>query len=211
VIKNWSGTLSQIQVPQHLCEIAGLQNIPSLSDVVQVYGQQTALMLIGNHLVSLCAFTDNELKPIQFFDTAMLISSEYYYLNLSELCLFFRRCKIGFYGQLVWGKKLNIQQVMAALQQFKTERAQVLIQSESQKQTSTVNIKQRSVLILRGIDQVRALSQQAKTSYKAFRQIYPLVPNDHDPQVYWRAWRILGRPIGELLYRYNKQMDGQMM
>ena len=205
MVEHWGGAIAQLQVDKDLSVIAGKQNAPSIADVSKAFDNETAINIISKHLLSLCALGDTTLKPEQFFDSALLIATEYYYLSLSELCLFFRRAKLGFYGQLVWGVKLNIQQVMTALFQFSKDRKQAIVQRETEitRKTPTPSTKTRLVFISQGIDRVRDLNSKAKKDYKAFRELFPCLPSDRLAEVYWRAWRIKEMQVGKFLCEYN--------
>ena len=205
MVREWSGTIAQINVKQNLLVIAGAKNIPTLADVTRAYDNTTAITIIANHLQSLCNFGDTEVKQDQFLDTALLIATEYYYLNLSELCLFFRRCKLGNYGQLVWGAKLNIQQVMSALYQFSRDRVEAITKKEIEEQNAKpkVPMASRMVFIQQGLSELKALKEKALTDYNAFRELYPKLPEDMRPEEYWSAWKVDERNVGMKLCEVN--------
>ena len=205
LVANWSGGVAQVNINSDLSEIAGVTNIPSIADVTVAFSNKTAIEVIANHLLSLCAFGDKQLKPTQFFDSAMLIATEYYFLNLSEVCLFFRRCKLGYYGQLVWGKELNIQQVMTALRLFIRDRYDAINKREESNTRATHSdpIHKQMANITVGVDKVRELNEKAKTDYGAFRELFPKTPSKRSPFVWWRAWRLKEQRIGKYLCEYN--------
>ena len=205
LVREWSGTIAQINVKQNLLVIAGAKNIPTLADVTRAYDNTTAITIIANHLQSLCNFGDTEVKQDQFLDTALLIATEYYYLNLSELCLFFRRCKLGNYGQLVWGAKLNIQQVMSALYQFSRDRVEAITKKEIEEQNAKpkVPMASRMVFIQQGLSELKALKEKALTDYNAFRELYPRLPEDMRPEEYWEAWKVDEKNVGMKLCEFN--------
>lgn len=205
LVREWSGTIAQINVKQNLLVIAGAKNIPTLADVTRAYDNTTAITIIANHLQSLCSFGDTVVKEDQFIDTALLIATEYYYLNLSELCLFFRRCKLGQYGQLVWGAKLNIQQVMSALYQFSRDRVEAITKKEIEEQNAKpkVPMASRMVFIQQGLSGLKALKEKAQTDYNAFRELYPRLPEDMRPEEYWSAWKVDERNVGMKLCEFN--------
>ena len=205
MVKEWSGTLAQINVKQDLSIIASAKNIPTLADVTKAYNNATAITIIANHLQSLCSFGDTVVKEDQFIDTALLIATEYYYLNLSELCLFFRRCKLGKYGQLVWGTKLNIQQVMSALYQFSRDRVEAITKRETEELNAKpkVPIASKMIFIQQGLSGLKALKEKASTDYNAFRELYPRLPNDKRPEEYWKAWKVDEKNVGMKLCEFN--------
>ena len=208
LVEEWGGAIAQINMKEDLMQIAGANNIPSLVDVSRSFGNKTAINIISSHLKSLCQFGDTEVSLTQFVDTAMLIATEYYYLNLSELCLFFRRCKLGVYGQVVWGSKLNIQQVMSALYQFSRDRVEAITKRESEQlqQQPKIPMATRIVFIHQGIDRVRKLNAKAKQDYSAFRQLFPKLPADKEPMEYWELWKRDEKNVGMRLCEFNLEV-----
>ncbi|MGL5261964.1 MAG: DUF6633 family protein [Bacteroides sp.] len=205
LVEAWSGTVAQIRAQQDLMTIANNPNIPTIADVSRAFGNETAIKIIANHLQSLCNFGDTEVNPEQFLDTALLIATEYFYLNLSELCLFFRRCKLGQYGQIVWGSKLNIQQVMSALYQFRRDRVEAISkrEQEERKKEPKIPMATRMVFLHRGLEGTRKLNQQAKTDYSAFRKLFPFLPEDKQPEEYWEALKADEKNVGIKLCEFN--------
>lgn len=205
LVEAWSGTVAQIRAQQDLMTIANNPNIPTIADVSRAFGNETAIKIIANHLQSLCNFGDTEVKLEQFLDTALLIATEYFYLNLSELCLFFRRCKLGQYGQIVWGSKLNIQQVMSALYQFRRDRVEAISkrEQEERKKEPKIPTATRMVFLHRGLEGARKLRLQAKTDYSAFRKLFPKLPKDKQPEEYWEAWKTNEKNVGMKLCEFN--------
>lgn len=211
LVDEWSGTLAQINVKQDIMEVASKSNIPTLADVTRAFDNGTAVTVIANHLHSLCSFGDTTVKQDQFLDTALLIATEYYFLNLSELCLFFRRCKIGKYGQIVWGQRLNIQQVMTALYQFVRERAEAINKRESQNiahQQAMMRTEDVPVL-MGGLDELHEMQKEARKHYSIFRKIFPRLPPDLSPQEYWAAWKQDENRVGRILSAFCMRGKGE--
>ena len=125
LVADWSGTGAQVAAGQMaLSEIVQREDIPTLADVNRVHGNLASIRIIAEHLISVVRFAGVELTEDQAKETALVILSGYYYLNLAELALFFHRLKCGELGQVVYGKKINNQAIMCALHDFAAERRQ---------------------------------------------------------------------------------------
>jgi hypothetical protein len=143
--------------------------------------------------VSAGALQSNQMLAIQIFDTANIIASNYYFLNLMEIALFFREIKSGKRGQVVWGSKLNTQELMVRLSEFVSDRAcaidknEMEAKKENQKKTFTT-IKDAGAAITEGIDGWRRMLAEAKTNYDRFLQMFPRFPKGISPIVWYNAW-----------------------
>lgn len=194
LVSKWGGAIAQLNSVTDLRLIAANESIPTIADVSVSFGNDTAVSVISEHLFSLCKNVDRELTIYQFFDTALLFATEYYFLNLSELSLFFRNCKTGKYGQLVWGGSLNIQQIMTATRTFLKERNSAIEANEQErieKQTEKgfAKIDDAAISYISGIDSIKELNKKAKNDFKAFCKLFPAIPNDYKPNIWWEAWR----------------------
>ena len=108
-----------------LSDIVQREDIPTLADVNRVHGNEASLEIIAKHLMSVCLFAGVGLTEEQAQETALVILTGYYYLNLAELAMFFHRLKCGeLGGQFVWGQRINNNAIMCALHDFATERRQ---------------------------------------------------------------------------------------
>lgn len=116
-----------------LSELVKREDIPTLADVNRMHGNKTSLGIIALHLISVVRFAGVDLTQEQTEETALVILSGYYYLNLAELALFFHRLKCGELGQVVWGQKINNQAIMCALHDFAAERRQKIDRIEAEK------------------------------------------------------------------------------
>lgn len=135
MVKEYAGSLVQAKEKSILLDVAGDTSIPSLANVVVAYGDYgnaVAVSLISEHLVGLLGFGDVKLMKSQYQDAVLLMASEYYFLNLKEWTIFFRRCKLGDYGQMVWGNKLNTQSLMCALKNFVRDRRDAIAKREQE-------------------------------------------------------------------------------
>nr|WP_320058806.1 hypothetical protein [uncultured Bacteroides sp.] len=226
LVEQWGGAIAQIKSVTDIQLIAANRQIPTLADVSVVFGNDTVIKIISEHLRSLCKNADTGLTTYQFADTSLLIATEYYYLNLAELSYFFRGCKIGRYGQLVWGSSLNIQQMMTAARRFLTERNEAIDRNEKRlieqrKEKGFMKINMAAQCIVSGTDYIRDINEKAKNDFNAFCGLFPNLPKSYSPQTWWNAWKgenealkliyngecpspyIAERDIGEYLCEYN--------
>ena len=203
MVASYSSLKIQAGETRTLIEVAGLETIPTLADLSRAYQTNTyATTLLMNHLVSLLDFMDSGLVKAQYAYLCILLATEYYYLNLVEWVLFFRKCKLGAYGQMIWGDKLNTQTLMIGLRKFISERTDAISRREKQEQSKSELIQVQAMNLFTGIDQAKEIARRAKTDYKAFRELYPKLPTDRKEKVYWRAWRLY-ESVGKMLCEYN--------
>ncbi len=230
MVEQWSGAIAQINSVTDIQVIAANRQIPTLADVSIAFGNDTVVKIISEHLFSLCKNADTELTTYQFADTSLLIATEYYYLNLAELSYFFRGCKIGKYGQLVWGSSLNVQQMMTAIRRFLIERNEAVERNEKKlleerKAKGFIKIDTAAQSIVSGIDSVREINKKAKNDFQMFCKLFPHVPKGYSPQIWWNAWKgevnalkliykdkppsssVAERDIGKYLCEYNIQIE----
>lgn len=134
LVADWSGTSAQIAAGQlALSDIVQREDIPTLADVNRMHGNIASLTIIAEHLISVVRFAGVEMTQDQAKETALVILSGYYHLNLAELAMFFHRLKCGELGQVVFGKKINNQAIMCALHNFAAERRQKIDRIEAEK------------------------------------------------------------------------------
>ena len=156
LVANWSGTGAQIAAGQMaLSEIVQREDIPTLADVNRVHGNKTSLEIIAEHLISVVCFAGIKLTKDQASESALVVLSGYYYLNLAELALFFHQLKCGKFGQFVWGQKINNQAIMVALHDFATQRSKAIeriITEQTKQETSGDTIKKFGSLMTGGIE-----------------------------------------------------------
>lgn len=194
LVSLWGGAIAQLNSVSDLRIIAANKSIPTIADVSVAFGNDTAVSIILEHLLSLCKNVDRELTAYQFVDTALLIATEFYFLNLSELALFFRNCKTGKYGQLVWGSSLNVQQIMTATRTFLGERISAINSNEKeriekQKDKSFIRIDTAAQSMIVGVESIRELNKKAKNDFKTFCELFPKLPSDYPSDIWWEAWR----------------------
>ena len=202
MVADW-GASSQNKCDVSLRQIANHKDIPSVADVNRVYGNATMVSIVSDHIrgilkyvgvdVSADALQANQMLAIQIFDTANIIASNYYYLNLMELALFFREVKSGKRGQVVWGNKLNTQELMVRLAEFVSDRALAIEKNEMEEkkerdQRGFTNIKQAGAAIAGGLDGWRKMLEEAKSNYDRFLQMFPKFPQVLTPIEWYNAW-----------------------
>lgn len=203
MVASYSSPTIQAGETRTLVDVAGLETIPTLVDLAKAYGTNTyATTLLMNHLVSLLDFVDSKLVKAQYTHLCILLATEYYYLNLVEWVLFFRKCKLGEYGQMIWGDKLNTQTLMIGLRKFLTDRIDAISIRERKQKSKSEIIQVQAMNLFTGLGQLKALKEKAKTDYKAFRELFPKLPNDRSCQVYWRGWRLY-ESVGKMLCEFN--------
>lgn len=93
--------------PSYQLEICGdsdecfFGNYPTLAEVKRDYGKNAPLTWLVPQLTNLAVYCGSKDKLIkeQYKECAFVIATEYYYLKVSELMLFFQRFKAGRYGR----------------------------------------------------------------------------------------------------------------
>ena len=193
MVDNWSGTQAQLRCNVTLAEVVRMKNIPTLADVNAAYGNTTSVKIITEHLNSVLRYAGVELTPPQLAETALSILSSYWFLNLAELCIFFNQLKNGSRGQFVWGNKVNNQAIMVALYSFFQERMLECHTFENEKTREQslkgyTRVEDAASAIVVGVNKIQTLKDKAKTDYKAFRKLFPLIPDNYKPDVLWKAY-----------------------
>lgn len=219
MVADW-GASSQNKCDCSLRQIAAHKGIPSVADVNVAYGNATMVAIVSDHIrgilryvgvdISAQALQSNQTLAMQILDTANIIASNYYYLNLMELALFFREVKAGKRGQVVWGSKLNTQELMVRLSEFVADRAHAIEKNEQdekkeREQRGFTTIKQAGAAIAGGLDGWRKMLEEAKSNYDRFLQMFPKFPQVLTPIEWYNAWlgereaiaKAFGEPIPE--------------
>lgn len=83
-----------------LADIAMNDNIPSLSIIRSVYGEDNALRWMKVQFDSLNDYAEQGkgIADSQLDELCILVLGEYYWMNLAEICNFISRLKLGKYG-----------------------------------------------------------------------------------------------------------------
>lgn len=202
MVADW-GASAQNKCDCSLRQIAANRNIPSVADVNVAFGNAVMVALVSDHIrgilryvgvdVSSQALQSNQILAMQILDTANIIASNYYYLNLMELALFFREVKAGKRGQVVWGSKLNTQELMVRLSEFVADRALAIEKNELEankedEKRTFATIKEAGAAITEGITGWRRMLEEAKTNYNRFLQMFPRFPKGISSVVWYNAW-----------------------
>lgn len=202
MVADW-GASAQSKCDVTLSQIAGHKDIPSVGDVNVAFGNAVMVSIISDHIRGLLRYTgvdvsanalqSNQTLAMQILDTANIIASNYYYLNLMEIALFFREVKSGKRGQVVWGSKLNTQELMVRLSEFVSDRRTAIEKNESeakkeQSKKGFSNIKQAGAAITEGVNGWRRMLEEAKSNYDRFLSLFPKFPDILPPVGWYNAW-----------------------
>jgi hypothetical protein len=113
---------------------------PTLAKVRKEYGEQVALDWIRVQLNDYQNFVavkeENELPKELADEMAALISSDWYWLKMTEIMLFFRWLKTGRYGEL-YGR-INPQTFFCKLREFCTDRNNIIFDEESKERRKEI-------------------------------------------------------------------------
>lgn len=199
MVANWSGTEAQMKCTMPLSEVVKCEGIPTLADVSRVYGNVTVLSVISEHLRSVFRYAgidmnlgDEKVRGM-IAETSIAIASGYYFLNLYELGIFFNQLKTGQRGQFVWGSRINNQAIMVALNDFASDRREAIVRMENDQAKEEaakgyVRIDDAASAMVQGVQSVQKLAEKAKNDYKAFRTLFPLLPNNYKPEDLFGAY-----------------------
>ncbi len=176
-----------------MSDVANAENIPTLADVNRSFSNSTSVEIITEHLKSVLRYAGVELTNAQLAETALLILSSYWYLNLAELCIFFSQLKNGSRGQFVWGSKINNQAIMVALVEFCKDRRREIEYRENElarKKAETGYARNENLIkdIVTGVQNTRKEREKAKQDFKTFCELFPYLPDKYEPMVLWKAW-----------------------
>ena len=199
MVSSWAGTAAQMKCTMPLGDVVKCSGIPTLADVSRVYGNVKALSLVSEHIRSVFRYAgiDMNLEDAKMrsmvAETALAIVSGYYYLNLYELCIFFNQLKTGQRGQFVWGSRINNQAIMVALNDFASDRREAIVRMENDQAKEEaakgyVRIDDAASAMVQGVQSVQKLAEKAKNDYKAFRTLFPLLPNNYKPEDLFGAY-----------------------
>ena len=108
---------------------------PTLAMVRREYGEQVALDWVRvqlNDYQNFVAVKDDSELPSEVADEmATLILTDWYYLKMTEIMLFFRWLKTGRYGEL-YGR-INPQSFFVKLREFVQDRNNIIFDADSEK------------------------------------------------------------------------------
>ena len=172
-----------------LSDIVKCDDIPTLADVNRVHGNKTSLKIISTHLVTVAHFAGIDLAEEQGEQTALVILSGYYYLNLAELALFFHNLKSGYYNQFVYGKIINNNAIMVALHDFAAERRQKIDRRIAEQDQAEVLARRDTDClgpIQMGVEEHYAKCYESLEYYLA---TYPYLRDSEYAEAYWNTYR----------------------
>ena len=112
-------------------ELCYFGNSPTLAEINRDYDKLAAIAWLVPQLTNIAEFSNCKISfgEGQIRGCAELIATEYYYLKLSELMLFFYKFKCGEYGQFYGSVSPLV--IMSSLRQFQRERNDAIFQHES--------------------------------------------------------------------------------
>lgn len=210
MVTDWSGTTAQLLISDVLLEdIAGNNTIPTLSEIKSVYGSKPIISIIVSHILSVYKFAGIDIESVQesAIETAALICSNYWYLNLAEVARFFNDLKSGVYGQFVWGSRVNNQQVLVCLSDFIGDRRRAIERVEKNKaetlrEKGFCKVDAAAAAMITGVETVKELRDRAITSFNAFTELFPNLPDTYSPDIWWHAWNGSGNAL-KIIYKNN--------
>lgn len=190
LVADWSGTGAQVAAGQMaLSEIVQREDIPTLADVNRVHGNLASIRIIAEHLISVVRFAGVELTEDQAKETALVILSGYYYLNLAELAMFFHRLKCGELGQVVFGKKINNQAIMCALHDFAAERRQKIDRIAAEK-AQAESLERRTAGYVGAIQNgIEGHHKKCHENFEYFCQAFPILLGGEHARAWWEHFK----------------------
>lgn len=112
-------------------EVCYFGDYPTLSEL-KVYGERMATAWLIPQLYNLSEYCGckEKLQGKSLEECAFIIATEFYYLKISEIMLFFHRCKTGAYGRFYGSVDPFI--ILTSLRQFTKERVFAYEKHESE-------------------------------------------------------------------------------
>jgi len=110
--------------------LAMKSDAPTLASIRKNYSEDFLIAYIAVWIVNLNDFVNANRKmvPEQIEETAFMIYQEYYYLNLADINLVFRKIKMGEFGQLF--AELDGVKILGWFDKYTQERMGVAVQNE---------------------------------------------------------------------------------
>ena len=105
---------------------------PTLAEIRKNYGDKTPSAWLVPQLYNLSEYcgVKDKLEGAPLEETAFVIATEYYYLKISEIMLFFHRFKTGRYGRFYGCVDPLV--ITTALRDFAQERINAIVAKESE-------------------------------------------------------------------------------
>lgn len=103
---------------------------PTLASIRKNYSEDFMIAYIAVWIVNLNDFVNasRKMSPSQMEETAFMIYQEYYYLNLADINLVFRKIKKGEFGQLF--AELDGMKLLSWFEKYKMERMAISAENE---------------------------------------------------------------------------------
>ncbi|NQU53782.1 MAG: hypothetical protein HQ522_14730 [Bacteroidetes bacterium] len=103
---------------------------PTLATIKKEYSEDFLQAYIAVWIVNLNDFTNasRKMSPSQIEETAIFILQDYYYLNLADINLVFKRIKKGEFGQLF--AELDGVKILSWFEKYANERATAAVENE---------------------------------------------------------------------------------
>ena len=103
---------------------------PTLGSIKKQYSEDFLIAYIAVWIVNLNDFVNasQKMNPAQIEETATLIFQDYYYLNLADINLMFKRIKKGEFGQLF--SSIDGMKILSWFEKYAGERMQTAAENE---------------------------------------------------------------------------------
>ena len=109
--------------------MAVMGDFPTLADINQAFGSGSGEKWLVPQIADLTLYTGaKNIDKYQHRALARLLSSEYYWLKLSEFLLFFHRFKMGHYGRFFGNVDPMV--ITCAMRDFIAERNDIIAEEE---------------------------------------------------------------------------------
>ena len=117
---------------EYFCQrdvLAVMGDSPTLADINQAFGSGSGEKWLVPQIADLTLYTGaKNIDKYQHRALARLLSSEYYWLKLSEFLLFFNRFKMGHYGRFFGNVDPMV--ITCAMRDFISERNDIIAEEE---------------------------------------------------------------------------------
>lgn len=117
---------------EYFCQrdvLAVMGDFPTLADINQAFGSGSGEKWLVPQIADLTLYTGaKNIDKYQHRALARLLSSEYYWLKLSEFLLFFHRFKMGHYGRFFGNVDPMV--ITCAMRDFISERNDIIAEEE---------------------------------------------------------------------------------
>ena len=180
---------------------------PSLTDIKIAYGMPVFNSWLSIQLNSLNEYcgVKKKMSVEDMNSLADMIFIKYHYLKTSELLLFFFNFKMGEYGQL-YGS-VDPLKITTALSIFMKNRATDLTRIYNEEKRLK---KEASLVDVIDEASYKELKDRAKTDIEAFKKLFGILPEEHEPEYYHEKWLESPDPVTNYLIDYNNYIKKQI-